>query len=166
MTYQPYDDQKTQVAASGAPFAPAAPYAPSQATELVRPAQAKTQFVTPPQSEATVIRAVEQRDPAFAWLVVTKGRRLGDIMRLNKGDTALGREAENDIIVDDDFASRRHAKVRLEPDGPDDGKPVFVLYDLATPNGTLVNGEQVYKARLADGDRVQIGETVMVFKQV
>ncbi len=166
MAYQPYDDQKTQIAASGSPFAPAAPYSPSQSTELVGSDRAKTQFVPSLQSEATVIRSAEQRDPSFAWLVVTKGRRLGDIMRLNKGDTALGRDAENDIIVDDDFASRRHAKVRLEPDGPGDGKAIFYLYDLATPNGTLLNGEQVYKARLADGDRVQIGETIMVFKQV
>ena len=166
MNYQSYDDQKTQIASSGAPFAPAAPYVPSQPTELVGPGQAKTPFAPPLQSEATIIRAVEQREPSFAWLVVTKGRRLGDILRLNKGDSALGREADNDIIVDDDFASRRHAKVRLEPDGADGGKPVFMLYDLATPNGTLLNGDPVYKARLADGDRVQIGETVMVFKQV
>jgi len=152
-----YDDQKTQ--ATGGSYGADLP------TEVVgggRPSLEGQPF----RSDATIVRSSQQRDPSFAWLVVVKGRRLGDILRVNKGDTGLGREADNDVVVDDDYCSRRHAKIRLEPDSDVQGEQAFFIYDLATPNHTFVNGEEILKVKLTDGDKVQIGETVMVFKKV
>lgn len=102
--------------------------------------------------------------PSFAWLVVMNGPHAGRIFTLNPKNTSIGRDASNDIILDDDAVSRRHAKVRMEKDK--EGEKHFHIHDLATPNGTLVNDEKVLKKALADGDRIQVGETEFVFKKV
>jgi len=154
-----YNEQRTQATGSGASYPQEMP------TEVVGPPQ-RPGAGQPYRGDATVVRPLQSREPSFAWLVVTKGRRVGDIMQLNKGDTGLGREPDNDIVVDDEFCSRRHAKVRLEPDPDTEGEQAFFIYDLATSNGTFVNGEQILRAKLTDGARVQIGDTVMVFKKV
>ena len=113
-----------------------------------------------------MVALASQRDPSFAWLVITKGRRLGDTLPLRLGETSIGRESDNDIIVDDEYCGRRHAKVKVEADPEADNEQAFFIYDLATHNGTFVNGEQILRARLVDGAKVQIGETIMVFKKV
>jgi pSer/pThr/pTyr-binding forkhead associated (FHA) protein len=41
-----------------------------------------------------------------------------------------------------------------------------VLYDLASTNGTFINGDPIHVAVLRDDDRVRVGETEMVFKKV
>lgn len=95
----------------------------------------------------------------LAWLVMTKGPRAGREFRLNPDETTLGRAAENDIILDDPTVSRYHAKVRQEEED-------FYLYDLAATNPTLVNGQSIHRHLLREGDQVEIGEMVFVFKQV
>ena len=42
---------------------------------------------------------------------------------------------------------------------------VFVLTDLGSTNGTLVNDESVQERVLEDGDRITIGETVLEFRR-
>ncbi len=159
MSHYSYDDEKTQAVGSSAGHHQEMP------TEVVGSQRAGPS--RPYGSDVTIVRSTQDRDPSFAWLVVMNGPRAGDILRLKKGDTVLGREADNDIMLDDEFCSRRHAKVKLEADADDEeDEPAFFIYDLATPNGTLVNGAEILRAKLTDGDRVQIGETVMVFKQV
>jgi len=95
----------------------------------------------------------------MAWLIVTKGSQPGREFHLNPDETAIGRAADNDIILDDPTVSRYHAKVRREGDD-------FYLYDLAATNPTQVNGQVITRHRLHEGDRVEIGETELVFKAV
>lgn len=102
--------------------------------------------------------------PSFAWLVIRKGPRAGHIFRLNTEVTTIGRDPQCDIILDDEAISRQHAKVRVEKN--QDGEPQFFIYDLATSNGTKVNGQAILKQPLSDGDSVEIGRTELVFKQV
>ncbi|MBX7236109.1 MAG: FHA domain-containing protein [Caldilineales bacterium] len=116
--------------------------------------------------DQTIRMDIKRQPPSFAFLVITKGRRLGDILRLNLGETSIGRETDNDVIVDDDYCSRYHAKVKVEDDAEADNQKAFFIYDLATPNHTYVNDEETLRAKLVDGARVQIGETIMVFKKV
>ncbi len=120
----------------------------------------------PYRGDQTIIAPARQRAPSFAWLVITKGRRMGDILPLKLDETTLGRESDNDIIVDDDYAGRRHAKVKVEPDPEADNEPGFFIYDLATKNRTFVDDVEILRAKLVDGAKVQIGETIMVFKKV
>ena len=101
-----------------------------------------------------------QRPPAqMAWFIVRAGPRAGKEFRLGEV-TNIGRDAtQNDIAIDDTAISRQHARVRLE-----EGK--FVLYDLASANGTSVNGEKILKHELANSDLITMGETQFTFMQV
>ncbi len=128
---------------------PEAGYPP---TAVMRPAPGA---VTPPTPETISLRRKPQ---AMGWLMVEKGPRAGQEFRLQEV-TTIGRSGDNDIIIDDPSVSRQHAKVRLEGQ-------TFTIFDLGATNPTQVNGQEIGKHQLIDGDRVEIGDAVLVFKQV
>ncbi|MGB1816552.1 MAG: FHA domain-containing protein, partial [Rubripirellula sp.] len=90
-------------------------------------------------------------------LFVVRGRDQGRHFQLSQAVLRLGREAGSDIQLFDSEASRTHAEVRVQDDG------TWELQDLNSSNGTRVNGELVFKHVLRSGDRVEIGETLMIF---
>lgn len=69
----------------------------------------------------------------------------------------LGRAEDNDIVLPDSNASRNHAELVREPSGR------YVVRDLGSRNGILVNRRKVPKALLGNGDRVTIGSTNIEF---
>ena len=76
--------------------------------------------------------------------------KLGDV-------TTIGRRPESDLVVSDRLVSGEHAEVRLIGDG-------YVLADAGSRNGTFLNDVQVMEPTpLADGDRVRVGDTRIVF---
>jgi len=100
--------------------------------------------------------------PCLAWLIVLQGVRRGRLFSLNSDGVSVGRSLENDITVDDEAASRHHARL-FANDGP--GQPRFFVQDLASANGTFVNGERISRHALQDEDRVVFGATLFAFKQ-
>jgi Protein of unknown function (DUF3662)/FHA domain len=68
----------------------------------------------------------------------------------------LGRSRDADIRLGDVNVSRRHAELRQEG-------ATYWIVDLGSTNGLEVNGKQVDRARLRDGDRITIGTTEVVF---
>ncbi len=72
--------------------------------------------------------------------------------------TTLGRDPDNDIVLSGKKVSRRHAEVVLAEDG-------YVIRDLGSTVGTLVNGVQVTEWKLSNGDSVQLGDVVLVFME-
>jgi hypothetical protein len=70
----------------------------------------------------------------------------------------IGRLEGSDVQISDPGASRRHAEVRR--DGND-----YVLVDLGSTNGTLVNEAPVTEHTLEEGDRITIGRTVLEFRR-
>jgi len=64
----------------------------------------------------------------------------------------LGRDPESDIEIKDPKVSRFHA--RLEK-----SEPGWVIVDLDSKNGTLVNGKRIKEKLLKPGDIIQIGNT-------
>jgi pSer/pThr/pTyr-binding forkhead associated (FHA) protein len=68
----------------------------------------------------------------------------------------IGREEGNLLRLNDERASRFHAKVQL-----DNGE--VVLTDLESVNGTRVNGNVVQIRRLRPGDRIGVGRSVLLF---
>jgi pSer/pThr/pTyr-binding forkhead associated (FHA) protein len=71
----------------------------------------------------------------------------------------LGRGADADIQLRDQFSSTRHA--RLVPQGD-----VVVLEDLGSTNGTYLNGEPLSGPQpLHDGDRIRIGDSEFTFER-
>lgn len=104
-------------------------------------------------------RLVEER-PAMAWMVVRSGARAGKQFGLGTGRNTIGRDGTVcDIILDDEAVSAQHAQVNFE-----NGQ--FVIYDLASTNGTFVNKRRVQRTLLMDGDLIQVGNTILVFKKV
>jgi hypothetical protein len=145
-----------------APLRPAAPQ--DLPTEMVRPAAPLPASSPGPVVASAKTEILGGPPPSFAWLVIREGPRAGQIFRLHAEGTSIGRDSQCDIILDDDAASRQHARLRTEKNG--DGEAQFFLYDLATANGTKVNGQPVVKQPLSDGDLIEIGRTRLVFKQL
>jgi pSer/pThr/pTyr-binding forkhead associated (FHA) protein len=69
---------------------------------------------------------------------------------LSKVVSVIGRVEGNDVVVDDDSVSRRHAEVRKSGPG-------YAVHDLNSANGTFVNGERVTEAPLRPGDVLKFG---------
>ena len=85
----------------------------------------------------------------------------GTVFTLSSGGVYLiGREGA-DIPLQDDKVSRKHAEIGLYGPGG------LVLRDLASTNGTRLNGKRIYeKAKLASGDLIQVGDTAIRFSVV
>ncbi len=91
-----------------------------------------------------------------ARLVDTANNRTYDLATAR---LLIGRESKNDIVVHDINASRTHAELRYEPQG------VWVIADLGSTNGTLVNGMEISTQPLYEGDHITIGITDFLFTQ-
>jgi CRP-like cAMP-binding protein/Fe-S-cluster-containing dehydrogenase component len=90
-------------------------------------------------------------------LKVTSGARAGSFLQLRYPTTSFGRGASNDYrFADDTMMSRNHAVI--ECDGPR-----FILKDLNSTNGTLVNGNAIAEIELHPGDVIDIGEIQVEF---
>ena len=70
--------------------------------------------------------------------------------------TTLGRDSDNDVVIDSQLASRRHAVLLIEG-------PFVTIKDAGSRNGTYVNGRRVEAEVLADHDLIEIGDCLMRF---
>jgi pSer/pThr/pTyr-binding forkhead associated (FHA) protein len=77
---------------------------------------------------------------------------------LSAEEVVIGRNPTTDITLLDEGISREHALILF-----DDDAPGYVIEDLQSTNGTKVNGKRVRSACLAEGDEIQIGETLFRF---
>ncbi|MBI5685099.1 MAG: AAA family ATPase [Verrucomicrobia bacterium] len=68
----------------------------------------------------------------------------------------LGRERDCELVLDIPLASRHHACLYKGDDG-------WRIQDMGSVNGTLHNGAKVQDAIIVSGDKISIGEVVMVF---
>ena len=93
----------------------------------------------------------------LGFLIVKEGHLRGRVHQIRDRFT-VGRKQTDIILGNDPKISRQHARFTLEND-------VFYIWDLATPNGTYVNGEKTREATaLAENDVIKMGDTVFVFK--
>jgi signal transduction histidine kinase/pSer/pThr/pTyr-binding forkhead associated (FHA) protein len=91
-------------------------------------------------------------------LFVIQGADQGKRFELKSKPMALGRDQSNPIRLHDTEVSRRHAEVRPTDDS-------YRIIDLGSANGTFVNGQPIDQAPLRSGDRLQLGQTVMLFNE-
>jgi Nif-specific regulatory protein len=89
-------------------------------------------------------------------LIVIAGAKQGITFELVDGEASVGREATNRICIVDPSVSRRHALLQREGES-------FRVVDLESLNGTFVNEVPVLERRLEHGDRVAIGDVVLLF---
>lgn len=107
----------------------------------------------PARTVAPTRLVTSEPDGGTPTLVAHGGQRIV----LTGAPVVLGRHADCDLVLHDDQASRRHAQVELGPAG-------FVLVDLGSTNGTLLNGRPVDRPEpLEPGDRILVGDTLVRF---
>ena len=131
--------------------AQAAPQEPAATGMVVKPPMGLSQTIVfqPP------VAGPPPGAPVDLCGVLVRGER---VYRLEAPATVLGRSRQCDVVINDPNVSRRHAEVRREGDG-------YVLVDLGSTNGLTVNGQEVKRAALADGDQVQLGTTALRFER-
>lgn len=93
--------------------------------------------------------------PQARRLVVTEGPLKGTVLDLASSPVLLGRAQEATLVLEDDYASGRHA--RLFPQGSR-----WFIEDLGSTNGTYLAGNQLTRALPVEpGVPVRIGKTVI-----
>jgi len=93
---------------------------------------------------------------------VEEGKEPGRIYEVRKDSLSIGRSRESDIFLEDLAVSRLHASIVNMGNGN------YGLKDEGSANGTKVNGQLVAKYQtypLQEGDKIQLGQTVLVFNK-
>jgi Protein of unknown function (DUF3662)/FHA domain len=72
--------------------------------------------------------------------------------------TVIGRGSDVDVQLADTGVSRRHGEVLLQSTGQ------YAYRDLGSTNGSKVNGRKVHEVPLVDGDRIELGRSVLVYR--
>lgn len=91
---------------------------------------------------------------------VEEGKEPGRVYEVRKESLSIGRSRESDIFLEDLAVSRLHASIVNMGNGS------YALKDEGSANGTKVNGQMVNKYQtypLQEGDKIQLGQTVLVF---
>lgn len=92
-----------------------------------------------------------------AILAAIEGPVRGQLFRLSKARTVLGRASDADIVIYDPEISRKHCTIELHGS-------TASLIDLGTTNGTLVDGKRIDdRCELKHLSRFRIGATILVF---
>lgn len=89
-------------------------------------------------------------------LFVIRGNDQGTRFELEGSTVSIGRDSSNLVQLHDTGVSRQHAEIRRVGNR-------FLLVDLNSSNGTLVNGKRIQEHWLASGDQIQMGRTLMLF---
>jgi hypothetical protein len=92
--------------------------------------------------------------PQRYQLVVKSGPEPGQAFTLEEDEIQIGREASNDIAINDMEVSRRHARLTRRSGG-------YAIEDLGSTNGTFVDGVRLTGQRLLQGgETITLGENV------
>lgn len=95
----------------------------------------------------------------MASLVVTEGPRQGAHFPLTEPLVSVGRDDTCTIQIVDQSVSRKHLQVRLN-----DADGLHYAGDYRSANGVFINEKQIVAdVPLADGDRIRIGGTTLVY---
>ncbi|MBM6405911.1 FHA domain-containing protein [Phycicoccus sp. CSK15P-2] len=87
-------------------------------------------------------------------LVVTAGPLSGTVLPLHRSGTLIGRSPECALVLDDDYASGRHARIFQDDHG------VWMVEDLRSTNGTYLGATRLTDPReVAVGSVLRIGQT-------
>ncbi|MCP4196667.1 MAG: GGDEF domain-containing protein [Proteobacteria bacterium] len=96
-----------------------------------------------------------KKEDAFVMIYPT-GPNMGRQYTLKGSNASIGRDPSNDIVVDNDSVSRRHARLTVEA-----GQRLIT--DLQSTNGSYVNNKPILTHFLQNGDQVKIGDTIFKY---
>ncbi|WP_030344307.1 FHA domain-containing protein FhaB/FipA [Streptomyces sp. NRRL S-1022] len=124
--------------------------------EAARPQQAgrqqARQQAAPPPQRAQQGGGRRGRN-APSKLVVTEGTLTGTTVALQGQTITLGRAHDSTIVLDDDYASSRHARIYPDRDGQ------WIIEDLGSTNGTYLD-----RSRLTTPTPIPLGAPIRIGK--
>ncbi|MFI6419336.1 FHA domain-containing protein [Streptomyces sp. NPDC050842] len=127
-----------------------------------RPQQnTRQQAAAPPQQRGQQPTAGgRQRRGAPTKLVVSEGTLTGTTVALQGQTITLGRAHDSTIVLDDDYASSRHARIYPDRDGQ------WIVEDLGSTNGTYLDRTRLTTATpIPLGAPIRIGKTVIELRK-
>ncbi len=89
------------------------------------------------------------------YLIIIAGTQVGQLHKITRSRTVVGRSPSADIRIVDDGISREHVEILLE------GESVSIR-DLKSTNGTYRNGARVEAGAVTDGDKISLGSTTIL----
>jgi hypothetical protein len=93
-------------------------------------------------------------------LVMKQGPAPGKTFELTRNELTIGRDNNNEIVINDAEVSRRHCRLLLQGDG-------YVIEDLGSTNGTFVNEQRVTGQRaLHSGETLRVGDNVTLIYEI
>jgi Nif-specific regulatory protein len=104
--------------------------------------------------ERTLLKSKTGVEPR---LLAVRGPLKGHAIALPQGEYSVGRQATNDLQLEDHAVSRRHCVFIRSGE-------VCTLKDLESRNGTFVTGTPVTEQQLKSGDEIRIGGSVFCFQ--
>lgn len=93
--------------------------------------------------------------PKRPYLIIIAGTHVGELHKITRPRTVVGRGTEADIRLTDDGISREHVEILVDGDR-------VVVRDLGSTNGTYRNGSRIDADEVADGDKISVGATTIL----
>ncbi|MYX54581.1 FHA domain-containing protein, partial [Streptomyces sp. SID8382] len=122
-----------------------------------RPQAQQRQSAPPPQRQQSGGRG---RRGAPTKLVVSEGTLTGTTVALQGQTITLGRAHDSTIVLDDDYASSRHARIYPDRDGQ------WIVEDLGSTNGTYLDRNRLTTPTpIPLGAPIRIGKTVIELRK-
>ncbi|MEO6206120.1 MAG: FHA domain-containing protein [Mycobacteriales bacterium] len=113
----------------------------------------------PAPSAAPAVKAGKGRRSTARRLVVTEGALAGTTLTLGDTPVTLGRADDSTLVLTDDYASSRHARLV-----PHDG--TWHVEDLGSTNGTYLGAHKVLRPTPVPlGQQIRIGKTVLELRR-
>jgi pSer/pThr/pTyr-binding forkhead associated (FHA) protein len=95
----------------------------------------------------------------MASIIIQTGERQGDFYPLGQRTTIVGRDEALTVQIKDPHISRKHLKIRFDPETKD-----YKADDMNSTNGVLINGHKIQvETTLTDDDLITIGLTTLLF---
>ncbi|WP_040794598.1 FHA domain-containing protein [Nocardia higoensis] len=126
-----------------------APHVPQQAQQQPPPSAQQPNVNMTTKADTSALPPLRARNSTAA---------IARADRLPPGGLAIGRTTDNQIVVNDPLASRKHARLVAGPEG-------LTIEDLGSANGTFVNGTRQQRSVLREGDVITIGNIDFAVQQ-
>ena len=128
---------------------------PSDATPGVRPTRARAAASSRAPKRARAPKPVKAPKVKGSTLVVTEGPLAGTAIPLTGEQVTIGRAPDSTIVVDDDYASSRHARIYA-------AEGAWLVEDLGSTNGTWIDRTRITSPTvLPVGAPLRVGRTTL-----
>jgi pSer/pThr/pTyr-binding forkhead associated (FHA) protein len=103
------------------------------------------------------LQAITDLEDGTGLVIVSRGPNEGSTYLVDTDAVSVGRHPDSNIFLDDITVSRRHSVI--ERNGQD-----FLIRDVGSLNGTYVNHDRIDHKPIVDGDEIQVGRFVLIFR--